>query len=167
MASGSRRQRLNVATDHLARQWLRENGYADIDAVIEKIIDDWKASGKKTRPNWWEMLAGDSQGRPRRLGEHEFSILKSVQIRQGLPVTPNAIQREEEKAASAQATPNRSMDTTSAAISESSDGTKTGAVSKEDDHWSNGRRWKDCSMTPSVSGRHVPEFSGACSSSAR
>jgi hypothetical protein len=88
-----------VATDDLARQWLRENGYADIATMIEKIMDDWNASGKKTRRNWWEMLAGDRQGRPRRLGGYEFPILKSVQIRQGLPVTPNAIQRDEEKQA--------------------------------------------------------------------
>jgi hypothetical protein len=86
-----------VDTDDLARQWLRENGYADIATMIEKIMDDWKASGKKTRRNWWEMLAGDRQGRPRRLGGYEFPILKSVQIRQGLPVTTNAIQRDEEK----------------------------------------------------------------------
>jgi hypothetical protein len=88
-----------VDTDDLARQWLRENGYADIATMIEKIMDDWKASGKKTRRNWWEMLAGDRQGRPRRLGGYEFPILKSVQIRQGLPVTPNAIKRDGEKQA--------------------------------------------------------------------
>ena len=88
-----------MATDDLARQWLRENGYADIATMIEKIMHDWNASGKKTRRNWWEMLAGDRQGRPRRLGGYEFPILKSVQIRQGLPVTPNAIQRDKEKQA--------------------------------------------------------------------
>ena len=86
-----------MGTNDLARKWLRENGYADIAAMIDEIMDEWKASGKKTRRNWWEMLAGDSQGRPRRLGQHEFPILKSVQIRQGLPITPNAIKRDEEK----------------------------------------------------------------------
>lgn len=86
-----------MGSGDLAREWLRENGYADIAAMIDKIMDDWKASGKKTRRNWWEMLAGDQQGRPRRLGAYEFPILKSVQIRQGLPVTPDAIQRDGEK----------------------------------------------------------------------
>jgi hypothetical protein len=86
-----------MATDDLARRWLRENGYADVASAIDKIMDEWKASGKKTRRNWWEMLAGDRQGRSRRLGGYEFPILKSVQIRQGLPLTPNAIQRDEEK----------------------------------------------------------------------
>ncbi len=86
-----------MATDDLARRWLRENGYADVAAKIDKIMDEWKANGKKTRRNWWEMLAGDRQGRPRQLGGYEFPILKSVQIRQGLPVTPNAIQGDEEK----------------------------------------------------------------------
>lgn len=86
-----------MATDDLARQWLRDNGYGDVAAMIDKIMDEWKANGKKTRRNWWEMLAGDQRGRPRRLGGYEFPILKSVRIRQGLPVTPNAIQRDEEK----------------------------------------------------------------------
>ncbi len=88
-----------MATDDLARRWLRENGYADVAAMIDEVMDEWKASGKKTRRNWWEMLAGDRQGRPRRLGGYEFPILKSVQIRQGLPVTLNAIQRDDEKQA--------------------------------------------------------------------
>jgi len=88
-----------MATDDLARRWLRDNGYADVAAMIDEVMDEWKASGKKTRRNWWEMLAGDRQGRSRRLGKYEFPILKSVQIRQGLPVTPNAIQRDEEKEA--------------------------------------------------------------------
>jgi hypothetical protein len=99
MESGDRHQRLNVDKDDLARQWLRENGYADVAAMIDKIMDQWKAEGKRTRRNWWEMLAGDHQGRPRRLGRHEFPVLESVQIRQGLPVTSNAIRREEEKQA--------------------------------------------------------------------
>jgi hypothetical protein len=86
-----------VTTDELARQWLRENGYADVGATIDKNMDEWKANGKKTRRNWWEMLAGDQQGRPRRIGGYEFPVLKSVQIRQGLPVTLNAIQRKGEK----------------------------------------------------------------------
>jgi hypothetical protein len=88
-----------MTTDDLARMWLRENGYADVADMIGQIMDEWKATGKKTRRNWWEMLAGGRHGRPRRLGACEFPILKSVQIRQGLPVTPNAIQRDEEKQA--------------------------------------------------------------------
>jgi hypothetical protein len=99
MESGDRHQRLNVDKDDLARQWLRENGYADVAAMIDKIMDQWKAEGKRTRRNWWEMLAGDHQGRPRRLSGHEFPVLESAQIRQGLPVTSNAIRREEEKQA--------------------------------------------------------------------
>ena len=97
MEGGGERQWLNVSSDDLAREWLRDNGYADIATMIDKIMDDWKTSGKKTRRNWWEMLAGDRQGKPRRLGTYEFPILKSVRIRQGLPHTPNAIQRDEEK----------------------------------------------------------------------
>ncbi len=87
-----------MAEQDLARLWLRENGYGDIADLIESFIAEWKATGKHTRRNWWEILAGDSQGNPRTINGKHFPVLKTVQIRQGLPVTPNAIWRREEKA---------------------------------------------------------------------
>jgi hypothetical protein len=44
----------------LARQWLCENGYTNVGNLIESLVAKWKAAGKKTRRNWWEVLAGDS-----------------------------------------------------------------------------------------------------------
>lgn len=81
-----------------ARQWLRENGYEDIADLIDAFIAEWKATGKRTRRNWWEILAGDSHANPRTIYGKHFPILKAAQLRQGLPVTPNAISRPGEKA---------------------------------------------------------------------
>ena len=53
-----------MAEQDLARLWLRENGYGDIADLIESFIAEWKATGKHTRRNWWEILAGDSRRKP-------------------------------------------------------------------------------------------------------
>src|SRR5713101_1528392 len=87
----------NMPEQDLARLWLRENGYADIASLIESFIAKWKGAGKKTRRNWWEILAGGSSGRPRTVDGLPFPVLKAAQIRQGVPVTANAISRPEEK----------------------------------------------------------------------
>ena len=54
-----------MAEQDLARRWLRENGYEEIADLIDDFISEWKATGKRTRRNWWEILAGGSQGNPR------------------------------------------------------------------------------------------------------
>lgn len=77
----------------LARQWLYENGYKDIAAMIDAITEEWKAQGKQTRRNWWEILAGGANGKPRIVANREFPVLRAAQRRQGLPVTKNAIAR--------------------------------------------------------------------------
>jgi hypothetical protein len=79
------------------RQWLRENGYHDIAELIDGFIEKWKAAGKQTRRNWWDILAGGKLGRPRSIEGYEFPVLKVVQLRQRLPVTANAISRAGEK----------------------------------------------------------------------
>lgn len=81
----------------LARQWLRENGYADVANLIESLIAKWKAAGKKTRRNWWEVLAGDRLGNPRTVNGRQFPVLKAAQVRQGVPVAANAISSPLEK----------------------------------------------------------------------
>jgi hypothetical protein len=86
-----------MAEQDLARRWLRENGYADVANLIESLTAEWKAAGKKTRRNWWGILAGDRLGRSRTVDGQAFPVLKSAQIRQSLPVTANAISRSEEK----------------------------------------------------------------------
>lgn len=77
------------------RDWLKKNKYEDILDMIDDAIDKWKSEGIKTRRNWWEILAGDHKGKPRKINGKEFPVLKAAQIRQGRPVTANAICRNE------------------------------------------------------------------------
>lgn len=51
-----------------AREWLRDNGYADIAGDIDEVIAVWRAAGKTTRRDWWDVLAGGADGTPRRVG---------------------------------------------------------------------------------------------------
>jgi hypothetical protein len=73
------------------RRWLRENGHDETADLIDGFIARWKADGKRTRRNWWEILAGGRLGRPRTIEGKEFPVLKAAQTRQGLPVTANAL----------------------------------------------------------------------------
>ena len=82
-----------MAEQDPARQWLRENGYEDIAGLIDAFIAEWKAAGKRTRRNWWEMLAGGSQGKPRTINGKNLPVLKAAQLRQGLPVQDPTGQR--------------------------------------------------------------------------
>ncbi len=75
------------------RAWLRENHYGDIADVIDELMLEWKRQGKKTRRNWWGVLAGGVNGKPRKVNGVTFPVLKAAQIRQGLPVTANALCR--------------------------------------------------------------------------
>ena len=77
----------------LARQWLRENNYDDVADLIDEVVNEWKAGGKQTRRNWWEILAGDSKGEPRVVAGRKFPILRAAQLRQGVTPTEDAICR--------------------------------------------------------------------------
>ena len=77
-----------------ARIWLRENQYSDIADQIDKIMKQWDKEGKKTRRNWWDILAGGKDGKPRVIAGYKFPVLKAAQKRQGKPVTKNAIARK-------------------------------------------------------------------------
>jgi hypothetical protein len=76
-----------------ARDWLRAYGYDDIANTIDEVMAVWKKQGKLTRRNWWEILAGGSDGSPRIAGGITFPVLRAARVRQGLPDVPNAIQR--------------------------------------------------------------------------
>jgi hypothetical protein len=81
------------ATAPLARDWLRVNGYEDVAAMIDDVMDEWASAGKKTRRNWWEILAGDRHGNPRTIAGRKFPVLAVAQLRQGRDVTPGAVAR--------------------------------------------------------------------------
>lgn len=76
------------------RVWLRANGYDDVADQIDQIMVRWKAQGKATRRNWWEILAGDKNGNPRIAGGKKFPILRAARIWQGLGTdVPNLLCR--------------------------------------------------------------------------
>lgn len=73
------------------RAWLIENGYPEIAEMINAIQAEWKISGKHTRRNWWDVLSGGKNGAPRTIYGHQFPVLQAAQVRQGKPVTKNAL----------------------------------------------------------------------------
>lgn len=77
----------------LAKDWLLENGYSDVARLIDEIESEWRVAGKQTRRNWWEVLSGDSNGKPRHVAGREFPVLRAAQARQGVKETENAISR--------------------------------------------------------------------------
>jgi hypothetical protein len=77
------------------REWLLKNNYDDVVALIDEAIRKIEEKGKKSRRNWWDTLAGGPDGRPLSREGITFPVLRAAQIRQGKPVTPNAIRRNE------------------------------------------------------------------------
>lgn len=80
-----------------ARHWLRENDYNDIADMIDEIMSEWQAAGKKTRRNWWDILAGRKNGQPCVREGRTFPILRAAQLRMGRPISENAICRNPEE----------------------------------------------------------------------
>jgi hypothetical protein len=76
-----------------ARVWLRANGYDYIADQIDAVMTRWKVEGRRTRRNWWEILAGHINGQPRIAGGVTFPVLRAARNRQGLPDIPDAISR--------------------------------------------------------------------------
>lgn len=81
--------------NNTARSWLIENGYNDIAQIIDEILDEWKKKGNGTRRNWWDKLAGGKNGASLKVNGVQIPVLRAAQIRQGKPLTNNAICRNE------------------------------------------------------------------------
>ena len=77
----------------LARHWLLAHGYNDVATLIDEVTAEWKAQGKRTRRNWWDVLAGGADGEPNVVAGREFPVLRAAQLRQGRAVTANALNR--------------------------------------------------------------------------
>lgn len=75
------------------RNWLRANGYEDIADLIDQAMLKMEARGSKQRRNWWDILSGGAQGKSCVVEGIEFPVLRMAQVRQGKPVTSNAISR--------------------------------------------------------------------------
>lgn len=78
------------------RNWLRDNQYPDVAALIDEVMNEVRTRGKTTNYSWWSILAGGTDGRPRKVAGREFPVLRAAQLRQGRPVTDNAISRDPE-----------------------------------------------------------------------
>lgn len=76
---------VRVDADLDARMWLRTHGYSYVANLIAIIIDTWKCEGKKTRRDWWVILAGTPEGKPRTVSGVTFPVLKAARRRQGFP----------------------------------------------------------------------------------
>jgi hypothetical protein len=75
------------------RDWLNNNGYKDVVELIDNAIAKMAIRGSKQRRNWWDILSGGADGRPCVREGIEFPLLRVAQIRQGKPITKNAIAR--------------------------------------------------------------------------
>lgn len=73
------------------RAWLIENGYPEVAEMISEVQAEWKIAGKHTRRNWWDVLSGGKNGIPRTIYGRQFPVLQAAQIRQGKPITINAV----------------------------------------------------------------------------
>jgi hypothetical protein len=79
------------------REWLKQNDYKDVAEIIDEIMKEWQINGKKTRRNWWDILAGGKNGKARTIYGKSFPVLRAAQIRQGMTVTENAICRNKDE----------------------------------------------------------------------
>lgn len=79
------------------REWLNQNNYADVVSLIDQAMAKIAGRGSKQRRNWWEILAGGSNGKPSVREGIEFPVLRAAQLHQRVPITPNAICRNSEE----------------------------------------------------------------------
>lgn len=77
-----------------ARRWLAENGYGDVATLIDEVEAVWFSSGIRTRRDWWDILAGDAEGRGRTVAGRVFPVLWAAQKRQGRKPTKDALKRK-------------------------------------------------------------------------
>jgi len=85
-----------VNPNNQARPWLRRNGYEDIADMIDRIIAENRALGKKTRRNWWDVLAGSRKGAAYTVNGRSFPVLATLRSRKGYPPVKHAIKRRKE-----------------------------------------------------------------------
>lgn len=79
------------------REWLRNNGYDDVVALIDDVMKKMAARGSKQRRNWWDVLSGGADGKPCLCEGTEFPVLHVAQLRQRKAPTPSALRRREDE----------------------------------------------------------------------
>jgi DNA adenine methylase len=85
----------DTSSNESARAWLARNGYEDYADLIDEVMSEWKARGSKERRDWWLIMSGGANGKPRVISGRTFPVLAAFQERQGKPVTANAERRNE------------------------------------------------------------------------
>ncbi len=65
--------------------------YPAAGRLIADVIDSNTRRAVKTRRNWWDALAGGTDGKPVTVAGREFPVLEVAQRRQHKPVTSNAV----------------------------------------------------------------------------
>jgi hypothetical protein len=78
----------------ICRDWLLANGYKDVADLIDQAMLKMTARGSKQRRNWWDILSGVAHGKGCIVEGIQFPVLRVAQVRQGKPVTGNAISRD-------------------------------------------------------------------------
>jgi DNA adenine methylase len=81
------------SSDDKVKPWLARNGYEDYVSLINAVEAEWKAKGSKERKNWWLIMSGGVDGRPKKVSGRVFPVLAAFQERQGKAVTENAERR--------------------------------------------------------------------------
>ena len=79
------------------RVWLGAHGYPEELQKVEGLIAKWHSQNLKTRRNWWDIFAGDSNGNPRSVDGIEFPVLRAARRRKKLPDVPHALCRSEDE----------------------------------------------------------------------
>lgn len=70
-----------ITESETAKEWLVRNNYEDVRRRIERVEARWLKSGKKTRRNWWDVLAGSVGGRPSKIEGVKLPILRAARLR--------------------------------------------------------------------------------------
>lgn len=65
-----------------AKNWLTKHGYGDVANNIDRLEQMWRRDGLRTRRNWWEVLAGKSDGDPRVVSGITFPAFRKARRRQ-------------------------------------------------------------------------------------
>jgi hypothetical protein len=79
-----------MQSSETAREWLRANGYEETAQMIDEIMAEWKAQGLATRRDWWQIIAGDKRGNPRKVAGRTFPVIQAARKRQSLPKSDKA-----------------------------------------------------------------------------
>lgn len=63
------------------KEWLLENQYEDVIRKIRRVEERWRKQRKRTRRNWWDVLAGHKDGSPCVIEGVRFPILRAARAR--------------------------------------------------------------------------------------